>query len=99
MSDDGGQVLRRRILILGLVLVVAVVGVWGYLVFTGDSDAEGPIGGGPSETPVVPLGLAALMASVLLAVAAVALVAKTVRRPGRHRTYGAYFDSDDDDGW
>lgn len=96
MSNDDGQVLGRLLLLLGLLLVVVGFGTCGYVIFTGGFDAEDPLGGGgTSELPLVLLGFAALIGGGLLA-AVGGLVAKSVRRPGAHRSYGAYLDIDDE---
>ena len=97
MSNDDGQVLGRLLLLVGLLLLVVGVAVCGYVIFTGGFDANDPLGGGDAEVPLVPLGFAALIGGGLLA-AVGAAVAKSVRRPGSHRSYGAYLDLDDD-GW
>ena len=98
MSSDDGQVLGRFLLLLGLLLVTVGFGMCAYAALTGQFDAGDPFGGGgTSETPVMLLGFAALVGGGLLA-AVGGLVAKSVRRPGGHRSYGAYLDVDDD-GW
>jgi hypothetical protein len=98
MSSDDGQVLGRFLLLLGLLLVTVGFGICVYAALTGQFDAGDPFGGGgTSETPTMLLGFAALVGGGLLA-AVGGLVAKSVRRPGAHRSYGAYVDVDDD-GW
>ena len=99
MSTDDGQVLGRLLLALGLVLVVVGTGTCFYVALTGGFDVEDPFGGsGTSDVPMVLLGFAALIGGALLAAVGGA-VAKSVRRPGHHRSYGAYLDVDDDDEW